>query len=63
VALGLAVEWNIELGQPFALSRHSYVAPAGEDAVLKVASPTDDESWQVHTPYVQQKSGYRGYRT
>ncbi len=28
----------------FALSRYSYVAPAGEDAVLKVTPPEDDES-------------------
>jgi streptomycin 6-kinase len=44
VARELAAEWGIELGPPFALSRHSYVAPAGEDAVLKVRSPEDDES-------------------
>ena len=42
----LAAEWGIELGEPFALSRYSYVAPAGADAVLKVASRADDESAQ-----------------
>ncbi len=44
VANDLAVEWGIELGSPFALSRHSYVAPAGDGAVLKVTPPGDDES-------------------
>ena len=34
----------MELGEPFALARYSYVAAAGEDAVLKVRSPEDDES-------------------
>lgn len=42
----VAAEWSIELGEPFALSRYSFVAPAGEDAVLKVRSPEDDESEQ-----------------
>jgi len=42
----VAAEWGIELGEPFALSRYSFVAPAGEDAVLKVRSPEDDESEQ-----------------
>jgi streptomycin 6-kinase len=36
--------FGVELGQPFALSRFSYVAPAGDDAVLKVAWEGDDES-------------------
>jgi streptomycin 6-kinase len=40
----VAAEWGLELGPPFALSRYSYVAPAGDDAVLKVAWPGDDES-------------------
>ncbi|MDQ3066751.1 MAG: hydroxyurea phosphotransferase, partial [Actinomycetota bacterium] len=40
----MASEWGVELGEPFALSRYSYVAPAGDDAVLKVRSPEDDES-------------------
>ena len=42
----LAAEWGIELGEPFAPSRYSYVAPAGVEAVLKVASRADDESAQ-----------------
>jgi len=36
-------EWELELGEPFVLSRHSLVAPAG-DAVLKIVPPEDDES-------------------
>jgi streptomycin 6-kinase len=39
-----AREWGVELGEPFALSRFSYVAPAGDDAVLKIAWEGDDES-------------------
>ena len=34
----------MELGEPFALARYSYVAAAGKNAVLKVRSPEDDES-------------------
>ena len=40
----MAAEWSLELGPPFALSHFSYVAPAGDDAVLKVTPPEDDES-------------------
>ena len=43
-AQAVAREWGIGLGPPFALSRYSYVAPAGDDAVLKVLPPDDDES-------------------
>jgi len=38
-----ARQWGLELGEPFALSYVSYVAPAGH-AVLKVAWKGDDES-------------------
>lgn len=44
VAHEVALEWGVELGRPFALSRYSFVAPAGDDAVLKVTPPDDDES-------------------
>ncbi len=44
VARSCAVEWGVELGPPFALSRYSYVAPAGDGMVLKVRSFEDDES-------------------
>jgi streptomycin 6-kinase len=44
VAHEVAAEWNLELGAPFALSNYSYVAPAGEDAVLKVTPADDDEA-------------------
>jgi len=41
--LAAAREWGLELGEPFALSNVSYVAPAG-DVVLKVGWEGDDES-------------------
>ena len=44
IARDAAAEWGVELGPPFALSRHSYVAPAGDGAVLKVTPLEDDES-------------------
>ncbi|MCP9487797.1 MAG: aminoglycoside phosphotransferase family protein [Gaiellaceae bacterium MAG52_C11] len=44
VAREVAAAWGLELGEAFALSRASYVAPAGEDVVLKVTPPEDDES-------------------
>jgi streptomycin 6-kinase len=44
VAYAVAHDWNVTLGPPFELSRYSFVAPAGEDAVLKVRSQDDDES-------------------
>jgi streptomycin 6-kinase len=44
VAHEVAAEWGVALGAPFTLARHSYVAPAGGDAVLKVTPPEDDES-------------------
>src|SRR5258708_36498169 len=42
-AVEAAQEWGLELGEPFALSNVSYVAPAG-NAVLKVAWDGDTES-------------------
>jgi len=44
LAQAVAEDWGIGLGPPFALSRFSFVAPAGPDAVLKVTPPEDDES-------------------
>jgi streptomycin 6-kinase len=44
VAREVAAEWGVELGEPFPLARYSYVAPAGDNAVLKVTPPEDDES-------------------
>lgn len=43
-AEAVAAEWGLEPGAPFTLSRFSYVAPVGDDAVLKVAWAGDDES-------------------
>ncbi len=42
-ALELARKWGLRLGEPFAMSNVSYVAPAG-NAVLKVAREGDTES-------------------
>jgi streptomycin 6-kinase len=44
VAREVAEEWGVELGAPFVLSRYSFVAPAGADAVVKVTPVEDDES-------------------
>lgn len=44
VAREVAADWRVELGVPFHLSRHSFVAPAGDDAVLKIAPAEDEES-------------------
>jgi streptomycin 6-kinase len=43
-AESVAADWGLQLGEPFALSRYSYVAPAGAEAVLKIAWDGDDES-------------------
>ena len=43
-ALDAARMWGFELGSPFAFSNVSFVAPAGPDAVVKVAWEGDDES-------------------
>ena len=40
-AEAVAAEWGVELGEPFAMGRYSFVAPAGDDAVLKV-TPVGD---------------------
>src|SRR4030081_1684980 len=42
-AMAVATEWGLDLGEPFAFSNVSYVAPAG-GAVLKVPWEGDDES-------------------
>ena len=44
IAYEVAAEWGLGLGEPFELSQFSYVAPTGDDAVLKVAWAGDDES-------------------
>jgi len=46
IAREVATEWDVELGESFTLARYSYVAAAGDDAVLKVTPPEDDESDQ-----------------
>lgn len=44
IAREVARDWNIALSRPFGSLSYSYVAPAGDDAVLKVVSPHDEES-------------------
>ena len=44
VAQEVAAEWGVALGPAFALIRYSYVAAAGDDAVIKVTPPEDDEA-------------------
>jgi streptomycin 6-kinase len=44
IAREVAAEWGVELGPRFALARYSYVAPTGEDAILKVTPTEDDEA-------------------
>lgn len=39
-----AVEWKCDLGEPFALSNVSFVAPANDASVIKSAWEGDDES-------------------
>ena len=43
-ARDLAAAWEVELGEPFALALHSFAAPAGEAAVLKVVPERHWES-------------------
>ena len=43
-AQDVAAEWGLELGRPFGLSYHSYVAPAGDDAVLKAPPPEEHDA-------------------
>ena len=40
----VAADWGLEPGEPFAMAHHSYAAPVGDDAVLKVGWEGDDES-------------------
>ena len=48
VAREVAGEWGVELGPRFPLALHGFVAPAGEDAVLKV---TPEVYWETdHEP-------------
>jgi len=44
VAREMAARWDVPLGAPFSLALRSYVAPAGDAAVLKVTPPEDDEA-------------------
>jgi streptomycin 6-kinase len=44
VAHDVATSWNLDPGPRFALSCWSFVAPVGDEAVLKVTAIDDDES-------------------
>jgi streptomycin 6-kinase len=44
VARDVAAAWKVELGEPFALALHSFAAPAGDDAALKVVPARHWES-------------------
>jgi streptomycin 6-kinase len=43
-AEAVAAEWGVSLGPPFSFSRYSYVAPAGDAAVVKATPADDDEA-------------------
>lgn len=49
VARAVASEWGVELAPLFPAARHAFVAPAGDDAVLKVTPALDEES--DHEPW------------
>ena len=55
VAREVAAEWGVELGEPFALALHSFAAPAGDDAVLKVTLPERHE--RATTSRTRSRSG------
>jgi streptomycin 6-kinase len=40
----VAAEWGLELGEPYEFACWSYTVPAGDDVVLKVTLPEDDEA-------------------
>jgi streptomycin 6-kinase len=44
VARDVAAAWGIDFGEPFALALHSFAAPAGDGAVLKVVPARNWES-------------------
>jgi streptomycin 6-kinase len=44
VAAEVAADWGLVLGPRMAAGRYSYVAPAGDDAILKVVPPEDDDA-------------------
>ncbi len=46
IAIEVAAEWGLRLGPRIASGRYSYVAPAGEDAILKVIPPEDESASQ-----------------
>jgi streptomycin 6-kinase len=47
VANDVALDWGLRLGPRIVEGRYSYVAPAGDDAILKVVPPEDDDADQI----------------
>ncbi len=47
IAREVAAAWGLALGPRILAGRYSYVASAGDDAILKVIPPEDDESEQT----------------
>ncbi len=44
IAHEVAAEWGLPLGPRIAAGRYSYVAPAGDRAILKIVPPEDDQA-------------------
>jgi len=44
VAQEVALDWGIRIGPRYEWARHSFAAPAGDDAVLKLTPPEDGEA-------------------
>lgn len=44
IAREIAAEWRLALGPRMTAGRYSYVAPAGDDAILKIVPPEDDDA-------------------
>jgi streptomycin 6-kinase len=44
IAMEVAAEWGLELGPRITAGRYSYVAPAGDDAILKIVPIEDTDA-------------------
>lgn len=47
VAQDVAADWGLTLGPRIASGRFTYVAPAGDDAILKIVPPEDTDADQI----------------
>ena len=43
----IAAEWDLRLGPRILAGRYSYVAPVGDDMILKVVPPEDDDADEI----------------